>query len=53
MPDQAPDMEQEFRAFVGGLPQRDGRPRSREELQALFREFLQWRDRQGVSARNR
>jgi uncharacterized protein len=53
MPDQAPDMEQGFRPFVGSLPRRDGGPRSREELQALFREFLQWRDRQGVSARNR
>jgi TRAP-type uncharacterized transport system substrate-binding protein len=41
------DLEQEFRIFVGNLAQRDGKTRSREDLQALFKEFLQWRDRQG------
>jgi hypothetical protein len=41
------DLEQEFRVFVGNLAQRDGKTRSREDLQALFKEFLQWRDRQG------
>jgi TRAP-type uncharacterized transport system substrate-binding protein len=41
------DLEQEFRIFVGNLTQREGKARSREDLQALFKEFLQWRDRQG------
>jgi TRAP-type uncharacterized transport system substrate-binding protein len=41
------DLEQEFRIFVGNLAQREGKARSREDLQALFKEFLQWRDRQG------
>ena len=45
--EQPADMELEFRTFVGNLPQRPGQTRSREEMQALFREFLQWRDRQG------
>jgi TRAP-type uncharacterized transport system substrate-binding protein len=51
--DQPADMELEFRTFVGNLPQRDGVTRSREELQVLFREFMQWRDRQGANSRNR
>jgi uncharacterized protein len=46
--DQPPDMEAEFRTFVGNLPQRPGQTRNREELQVLFREFIQWRDRQGA-----
>jgi TRAP-type uncharacterized transport system substrate-binding protein len=45
--EQPTDMETEFRTFVGNLTQRDGKTRSSAELQALFREFLQWRDRQG------
>jgi TRAP-type uncharacterized transport system substrate-binding protein len=49
--DQPADMEMEFRTFVGNLTQRDGKTRSTAELQALFREFLQWRDRQGGRAR--
>ncbi len=49
--EQPADMESEFRTFVGNLTQRDGRTRSPQELQALFREFLQWRDRQGVRQR--
>ena len=49
VPDQAsaPDTEQEFRAFVGNV-NRDGRTLSTEELQVLFREFMQWRDRPGA-----
>jgi TRAP-type uncharacterized transport system substrate-binding protein len=50
--EQPTDMELEFRTFVGNL-NRDGKTRSREELQALFREFLQWRDRQGANTRTR
>src|SRR5215510_10816909 len=50
--DQPSDMEMEFRNFVGNL-NRDGKPRSPQELQALFREFLQWRDRQGANTRTR
>ena len=46
--DQSPDVEAEFRTFVGTLPQRPGQTRSSEELQVLFREFIQWRDRQGA-----
>jgi TRAP-type uncharacterized transport system substrate-binding protein len=49
--EQPADMELEFRTFVGYLPQRDGVTRSREELQVLFREFMQWRDRQGARQR--
>ena len=49
--EQPADMELEFRTFVGNLTQRDGRTRSTAELQALFREFLQWRDRQGARTR--
>ena len=49
--EQPADMELEFRTFVGNLAQRDGRTRSTAELQALFREFLQWRDRQGSRQR--
>jgi TRAP-type uncharacterized transport system substrate-binding protein len=50
MPAQSSDVEAEFRAFVGNLPQqRNGAPRSREELQELFRQFMQWRDREGVN----
>jgi uncharacterized protein len=49
--EQPADMELEFRTFVGNLTQRDGRTRSTAELQALFREFLQWRDRQGAKTR--
>jgi hypothetical protein len=45
--DQPVDLEQEFRIFVGNLPPRDGATRSREGLQTLFQEFLEWRDRQG------
>jgi TRAP-type uncharacterized transport system substrate-binding protein len=41
------DLEQEFRIFVGNLPPRDGATRSREDVQTLFKEFLEWRDRQG------
>ena len=41
------DTEQEFRAFVGNV-NRDGRTLSTEELQVLFREFMQWRDRPGA-----
>jgi TRAP-type uncharacterized transport system substrate-binding protein len=44
-----PDLEQEFRVFVGNLPQRDGAARSREDTQTLFKEFMQWRERQGKS----
>jgi TRAP-type uncharacterized transport system substrate-binding protein len=43
--DQSDDLEQEFRAFVSNLP-RDGTVRSRDN-QALFKEFMQWRTRQG------
>jgi TRAP-type uncharacterized transport system substrate-binding protein len=50
--DQSADLEQEFRVFVGNLPQRDGTGRNREDIQALFKEFMQWRDRQGGKARN-
>ena len=46
-PAQASDTEQEFRAFVGNV-NRDGRTLSTEELQVLFREFMQWRDRPGA-----
>ena len=46
--DQPPDVEADFRTFVGNLPQRPGQTRNREELQVLFREFIQWRDRQGA-----
>jgi TRAP-type uncharacterized transport system substrate-binding protein len=49
--EQPAEMELEFRTFVGNLTQRDGRTRSTAELQALFREFLQWRDRQGSRQR--
>jgi TRAP-type uncharacterized transport system substrate-binding protein len=49
--EQPADMELEFRTFVGNLAQRDGKTRSTAELQALFREFLQWRDRQGSRQR--
>jgi TRAP-type uncharacterized transport system substrate-binding protein len=49
--EQPADMELEFRTFVGNLTQRDGKTRSPAELQALFREFLQWRDRQGSRQR--
>ena len=52
IPDQSADVEQEFRVFVGNLAQRDGATRSREDLQTLFREFMQWRDRQGGKARS-
>ena len=45
--DQSTDLEMEFRTFVGNLSQRDGKPRSLEESQALFKEFMQWRERQG------
>ena len=45
--DQPADLEQEFRVFVGNLPPRDRATRNREDLQALFKEFLQWRERQG------
>jgi hypothetical protein len=38
------DLEQEFRAFVGNLPPRDGVSRKREDLHTLFKEFLEWRD---------
>jgi TRAP-type uncharacterized transport system substrate-binding protein len=47
VPAQASDTEQEFRAFVGNV-NRDGRTLSTEELQVLFREFMQWRDRPGA-----
>jgi TRAP-type uncharacterized transport system substrate-binding protein len=50
--EQSADLEQEFRVFVGNLPARDGAARSREDLQSLFKEFMQWRDRQGGKARN-
>ncbi len=50
--DQSADLEQEFRVFVGNLPQRDGAARNREDIQALFKEFMQWRDRQGGKARS-
>jgi TRAP-type uncharacterized transport system substrate-binding protein len=49
--EQRPDVEQEFRAFVGNLPPPTGAPRSREELEVLFREFMHWRDRQGTNTR--
>jgi TRAP-type uncharacterized transport system substrate-binding protein len=52
IPAQTSDVEQEFRAFVGNLPQ-PGAPRSREELEVLFREFMQWRDRQGANTKTR
>ena len=42
------DVEQEFRTFVGNLPSRSGAPRTNEEMQALFNEFLVWRERQGA-----
>jgi P pilus assembly chaperone PapD len=45
--DQPADLEQEFRAFVNNLPPRDRTTKSREELQTLFKEFMQWRERQG------
>jgi hypothetical protein len=45
--DQPVDLEQEFRIFVGNLPPRDGPTRGREDIQTLFKEFMQWRDRQG------
>jgi TRAP-type uncharacterized transport system substrate-binding protein len=45
--DQSADLEMEFRTFVGNLSQRGGKPRSLEESQALFKEFMQWRERQG------
>jgi TRAP-type uncharacterized transport system substrate-binding protein len=51
--EQPADLELEFRAFVGNLTQRDGRTRSPAELQALFREFMQWRDRQGANPNTR
>ena len=53
IPDQTSDVEQEFRAFVGNLPPSTGAPRSREELEVLFREFMQWRDRQGANTKTR
>jgi TRAP-type uncharacterized transport system substrate-binding protein len=45
------DLEQEFRAFVGNLPPRDGLSRNRDDLHALFQEFMEWRNRQGGKAR--
>jgi hypothetical protein len=45
------DLEQEFRAFVGNLPPRDGLSRNREDLHALFQEFMEWRNRQGGKPR--
>jgi hypothetical protein len=45
------DLEQEFRAFVGNLPLRDGLSRNREDLHALFQEFMEWRNRQGGKPR--
>ena len=51
--EQPADIEMEFRTFVGNLAQRDGRQRSQQELQALFREFLQWRDRQAAPRQQR
>ena len=45
---QPPDVEADFRTFVGNQPQRPGQTRNPEELQVLFREFIQWRDRQGA-----
>jgi hypothetical protein len=42
--DSTVDLEQEFRAFVGNLPPRDGVSRKREDLRTLFKEFLEWRD---------
>jgi TRAP-type uncharacterized transport system substrate-binding protein len=53
VPDQTSDVEQEFRTFVGNLPPRPGPPRSREELEVLFREFMQWQDRQGANTKTR
>jgi len=50
--DQGADLEQEFRMFVGNLPPRDGAARNREDIQALFKEFMQWRERQGGRVRN-
>jgi TRAP-type uncharacterized transport system substrate-binding protein len=41
------DLEQEFRVFVGNLPPRERAAQSPEETDALFKKFMQWRDRQG------
>jgi len=43
---QPADIQQDFRTFISSL-KRDG-PRSREEIEGLFQEFLVWRQRQGA-----
>jgi TRAP-type uncharacterized transport system substrate-binding protein len=48
---EAPDLEQEFRVFVGNLPQPNSAARSREDLDTLFQKFMDWRDRKGGKAR--
>ncbi len=45
------DIEQEFRTFVGNLPQRGSARRTNDEMQALFNEFLIWRERQAGKRR--
>jgi hypothetical protein len=49
--DQPADLEQEFRTFVSNLPPRDAATRSREDMETLFKKFMQWRDRQGGKQR--
>jgi TRAP-type uncharacterized transport system substrate-binding protein len=48
---ESPDLEQEFRVFVGNLPPREGAAAGREDTQVLFKEFMQWRERQGGKQR--
>ena len=42
------DLNREFQAFLG---QSGETPKTSPERDALFREFLQWRDKQGGKAR--
>jgi TRAP-type uncharacterized transport system substrate-binding protein len=49
--DKSTDLEQEFRIFVGNLPPRERAAQSPEDTDALFKKFMQWRDRQGGKQR--
>jgi TRAP-type uncharacterized transport system substrate-binding protein len=46
VPDPTVELEQEFRIFVGNLASRDGGMQTREDVHALFKEFLEWRNKQ-------
>jgi hypothetical protein len=47
--DDADQMQRDFEAFLNGTNNKRGTPRSQAERNALFREFMQWRDRQETS----